>query len=402
MKSLAELASEGREIYRRADAEGRGLTPSERGDIEGILEVVQQRKTEQGVAALDAAIGPASRGALSELAVNPGPGDVFIDSKGYREIQDTGSRPQTWSTGAVEVPLEAKGTLTSSPGTALVQAGYAPGVVPVLFPQTYLADLIPNREAPGNPVRFVAESSVTNAAAPTAETGLKPESTLVFGETSEPIRKIATWVPLSDELLKDAPNLRFYLNSRLSLFVKQVEEAQLLLGSGTAPNLQGFVASGRAIGTYARGTVDDNATALFKAANGTRGSSFLNPDTVVIHPTNWQAIRLGKDASGQYYGGGPFYGAYGGNTQASSSQFSADSLWGMRVVVTSNITVGTALVGAFAEGATLFRKGGLRVEATNSHGTYFTSNVTAIRAEMREALCVFRPSAFVAVTGLAT
>jgi HK97 family phage major capsid protein len=74
----------------------------------------------------------------------------------------------------------------------------------------------------------------------------------------------------------------------------------------------------------------------------------------------------------------------------------------MRVVVTSNITVGTALVGAFAEGATLFRKGGLRVEATNSHGTYFTSNVTAIRAEMREALCVFRPSAFVAVTGLAT
>jgi hypothetical protein len=315
MKSLAELASEGREIYRRADAEGRGLTPSERGDIEGILEVVQQRKTEQGVAALDAAIGPASRGALSELAVNPGPGDVFIDSKGYREIQDTGSRPQTWSTGAVEVPLEAKGTLTSSPGTALVQAGYAPGVVPVLFPQTYLADLIPNREAPGNPVRFVAESSVTNAAA---------------------------------------------------------------------------------------ATVDDNATALFKAANGTRGSSFLSPDTVVIHPTNWQAIRLGKDASGQYYGGGPFYGAYGGNTQASSSQFSADSLWGMRVVVTSNITVGTALVGASAEGATLFRKGGLRVEATNSHGTYFTSNVTAIRAEMREALCVFRPSAFVAVTGLAT
>ena len=73
----------------------------------------------------------------------------------------------------------------------------------------------------------------------------------------------------------------------------------------------------------------------------------------------------------------------------------------MRVVVTSAITVGTALVGAFSDGAAVFRKGGLRVEATNSHGTYFASDITTVRAELRLALGVFRPSAFVAVTGLA-
>ena len=186
------------------------------------------------------------------------------------------------------------------------------------------------------------------------------------------------------------------------MFCKQVEESQLLLGNGTAPALQGFVASGRTIGTFTRGTADDNATALFKCANGVRGSSFLDPDTVVINPTNWQAIRLGKDNSGQYYGGGPFYAAYGGSGPlASSSQFSADSLWGMRVVVTSAITLGTALVGAFGQGAALFRKGGLRVEASNSHGTFFQSDLVAIRAEMREALAVCRPSAFCAVVNLA-
>lgn len=216
------------------------------------------------------------------------------------------------------------------------------------------------------------------------------------------MRKIATFLPISDELLEDAPQIQAYLNQRLTLFVKQVEESQLLLGNGTAPNLQGFVATGRAIGTFTRGTADDNATALFKAANGTRGSSFLDPDTVVIHPTNWQAIRLGKDDNGQFYGGGPFFGAYGGNApQSSASQFAADSLWGMRVVVTSSITVGTALVGAFGQGAALFRKGGLRVEASNSHGTFFQSDLVAIRAEMREALAVYRPSAFCAVVNLA-
>ncbi len=64
----------------------------------------------------------------------------------------------------------------------------------------------------------------------------------------------------------------------------------------------------------------------------------------------------------------------------------------MQVLVTSAITVGTALVGAFGEGAAIFRKGGVTVEATNSHGTYFASDITTIRAELRLALGVFRPS----------
>ena len=217
------------------------------------------------------------------------------------------------------------------------------------------------------------------------------------------MRKVATFLPISDELLEDAAQIGAYLNQRLQLFVSTAEDTQLLLGNGTAPNLQGFVASGRAIGTYARGTADDNALAIFKAANGTRGSSFLEPDTVVIHPTNWQAVRTAKDSSGQYYGGGPFYGPYGGpQGPASASQFqTAENLWGMRVVVTSSMTVGSALVGAFGTGAAVHRRGGLRVETSNSHSTWFSTDVTALRAETRLALAVYRPTAFVCVTGLA-
>jgi HK97 family phage major capsid protein len=209
--------------------------------------------------------------------------------------------------------LSTKATLTESPGTALVQAGYESGIVETLFQRLYVSDLMPQRQAPGNPVRFVQESTATNAAAAVAEAANKPESTLAFTEASEPIRKIATFLPVTDELLEDAPQIQAYLNQRLSLFVQVQDEAQLLLGNGTAPNLAGIISPGnRTIGTYARGTVDDNALAIFKAANGTRGSSQLEPDTVVIHPTNWQAIRTAKDSSGQYYGGGPFYGPYGG------------------------------------------------------------------------------------------
>jgi HK97 family phage major capsid protein len=52
------------------------------------------------------------------------------------------------------------------------------------------------------------------------------------------------------------------------------------------------------------------------------------------------------------------------------------------------------LVGAFREGAQVWRKGGLTVESSNSHQDYFRKNLVALRAEERIALTVYRPSAF--------
>jgi HK97 family phage major capsid protein len=74
----------------------------------------------------------------------------------------------------------------------------------------------------------------------------------------------------------------------------------------------------------------------------------------------------------------------------------------MRVHVTSAVGAGTAIVGAFRQAASIFRRGGVTVEASNSHDDWFVLNKTAIRAEARLALCVFRPSAFVVVSGLSS
>ena len=52
-------------------------------------------------------------------------------------------------------------------------------------------------------------------------------------------------------------------------------------------------------------------------------------------------------------------------------------------MLTPRVPEGTALVGDFNDGATLFRKGGPRLESSNSHDTYFRQNKIAIRAEVR-------------------
>jgi HK97 family phage major capsid protein len=96
-----------------------------------------------------------------------------------------------------------------------------------------VADVFGQSQTSASQVRYVNEGTATNAAAGVAEAGVKPESTLVYSEVVEPVKKIATVLPISDEFLEDAPSVQSYLNERLSLFVSFETERQLLRGAGT-------------------------------------------------------------------------------------------------------------------------------------------------------------------------
>jgi Phage capsid family len=65
------------------------------------------------------------------------------------------------------------------------------------------------------------------------------------------------------------------------------------------------------------------------------------------------------------------------------------------------VGLGTALVGNFGQGAQIYRRGGVSVEATNSHSDWFAKDISMLRAEERLGLGVYRPAAFTAVSGLA-
>jgi HK97 family phage major capsid protein len=108
-----------------------------------------------------------------------------------------------------------------------------------------------------------------------------------------------------------------------------------------------------------------------------------------MNPSDWTKVALLKTTTNEYLGDSPFQAP----TQA--------SLWGRPVAKTPAMPAGTALVGAFRSGgAQLFQRGGLRVEASNSHVDFFIKNLVAIRAEIRASLAVFRPVAFGTVTGI--
>ena len=404
LSRAARKAFEAKQIFDVADDAGRDLTAEERAHVAELLEGANvDRELETKMAVLGGKLGAPELVPESPFALNTlSPGERFVRSEGYRGIKSAEGRSAEWSTGAISVGtggMQMKGTLLETgaggPGGGLVPAQYAPGIVSTLFQPLVLGDVLPSVQATGSQIRYVVEGTATSGAAGVAEGGTKPESTLGYSEVTEPVRKIATMLPVSDELLEDAPAIQQYVNTRLSLFVRIEEERQLLRGAG-GNELTGIFA--RSISTTSAGTT--NADRIFRAAAGVRGSAFLDPDFVVVHPSNWTTMRLQQDGAGQYFGGGPWGGQYGATTAgAQTSSFSSSPYWGMRVLVSTTVGAGTALVGS-SQGAAVWRRGGLTVEATNSHSNWFQLNLNAIRAEERLALACYRPSAFCAVTGL--
>lgn len=258
--------------------------------------------------------------------------------------------------------------------------------------QAVVADLLGSGSLSGQSITYFVEGARDGNFATVAEAGKKPQLHYNFTTVTESLSKIAGFIKLSDEMIEDLAFLVSEINQRLLYDLSIFEENQLLNGDGVAPNLRGILLRS-GIQTETGASIADNLDAIFRALTKVQTVTGLASDGVVIHPTDYQTFRLSKDANQQYYGGGPFSGPYGNDGVPVQP-----ALWGARTVVTAAIAQGTVLVGAFKQGGTVYRKGGVTVSSTNSNVDDFEHNLVTIRAEERLALAVRIPPAFVKVT----
>ena len=320
-----------------------------------------------------------------------------IESDGYKAMISGQSK-------GVKIDLKANmtegtpGTLAGAGGNAgtLVVAEPLPGIVPLLFQKLRVADLLASGTTSSAAVSYVIEAAFNDTTATVAEGAAKPQLDLTLSRRQDAVSKIANTAKITDEMLQDADQFQAYLQNRMIFGIQRAEETQLLNGNGTPPNLQGILnRSGLAstVTTSAGLTATKAMEGIFNQITNLRAVSFVEPDGIVIHPTDWQTIRLGKDSQGQYYGGGPFGGAYGTGAMANVEQ-----LWGYPLVITTAIAQGTVLVGGFRQCAQVFRRQGVTLEMTNSNVDDFVNNLITVRAEERLALAVYRPAGFGKVT----
>src|SRR5690606_17201566 len=211
--------------------------------------------------------------------------------------------------------------------------------------------------------------------------------------SSDLLKKIAGFMKFTDEMTEDFPFWQSEINQRGLYLLALAEENQLLNGPGTGSTVLGLLnRSGIQTEVAAAGGAD-NADALFRAMTKVQTATGLSADAVIVNPVDYQRLRLSKDGNGQYFGGGFFAGQYG-----NGGIVEQPPLWGLPTIVSAAVAAGTAVVGAFQAATTVYRKGGVRVESTNSHVDDFTNNLITTRIEERVALAVRIPAAVVKVT----
>jgi HK97 family phage major capsid protein len=246
-------------------------------------------------------------------------------------------------------------------------------------------DAIPMGSTSQSAVVYMQETTFTNNAAETSEGGTYGEAELALSEQSSTVRKIAVWIPITDEQLEDVAQVRGYVNNRLRFMLRQRLDKQILEGDGSAPNLEGIRQNG-SIQSQAKGT-DPVPDAIYKAMTAVMVTGQAQPNLVIFHPNDWQQVRLLRTSDGIYIWGNP-------------SEAGPERIWGLPVIKAQAIVEGNALIGDFANFVELAERRGIEVQITNAHSDFFIKGKQAIRADMRAALPIYRPAAFCEITGI--
>ncbi len=387
-----------REIAERVKGENRGFTDEEQSEVEQLMKQVddlkaQIEKAEQGDA-LMAKIAEMPSGERRDGDEKPEAkslGEAFVRGLKDGDLSNLKARtgfsvssPDFKAATDAQTKPSALDPATTQVDTNIVRA----------FRRPTVSDLFGQGTLSGSAITYFVESAtVEGGYTSVAEGGQKPQLHIADPTAvTETLKKIAAWWDVSDEMVEDLDFWVSEINNRALYLLALEEESQLLNGSGSGSDLNGLLKR-TGVQTEALTSADDTvADALFRAMTKIQTVTGLSADALVINPSDYQGLRLAKDGNSQYYGGGYFSGEYGNGGVAIQPP-----VWGLRTVVSAAVDQGTAVVGSFKAGATVYRKGGIRVESTNSDLGKFTKNVITNRIEERLALAVRIPSAFVNV-----
>lgn len=413
MTSIIEAKNAMRDLGTKAQSvvDDASLSPAEKMtrldayavDLKGFQDVVSVHESAKrlmsGAEIAPEEKAPAAQAGVKSLGRQVIESDAFrsaVAAKGgkYSFVSEIGTKTAATVDEGVTI---ANGQLNGAAGV-LSLPSYLPGIVDIRFAQLSVGELFAQGSTDSPIISYVKEATETVGAAARAEKGAIAQMDATFSRVNEQVGGIAAFFTVTGEMLQDAPQAESFLSNRLIAQLQREEENEVLNGTGypALPGILGRSGLQTALSAGTTGTLANPmllAEAIHKQVTLIRTTAFVEPDAVVMNPTDWQYLELAKDANAQYFSGGPFTGSYG------TGNFSnVRSIWGLRVVLSPRIASGTALVGGYQEGGQFFRKQGITVEMTNSNEADFKSNLVTVRATSRSALAVYRPGAFGKVT----
>lgn len=286
---------------------------------------------------------------------------------------------------SMKLEMKAVGDMSSAnfAGTsyANLTTDYRQQVLPLADNTIYMRDLLPKGTTQAGSITYPRHTGGEGAPAPW-NTGAKPQIDFDFDAVTTPVQWIAGILRIPRQMLDDVQFLESFLRANLLKQLLKAENAQILNGTGVAPNLHGLVPQAQAYnGSY---------TALIEkivdAAYGQVVENGHSANAVVLNARDAIGIYLNKaSGSGEYDVPGGVGFVNGRLTIAGLTVVQAP---------TAQMASGSFLTGDF-NAAQLVTRLNPEIRFFEQDVDNVQKNMITVRIEERVALPVYYPNAFV-------
>ena len=248
----------------------------------------------------------------------------------------------------------------------------------------HIRELIPVGSTDAQTIRFVKETGGEGGPAATAQGSAVPQIDFDLSATSVNVEKIGTYARITSEMLADTPQLSSYLSARIPSKVLDQEDAEILNGDGSAPNLDGLFTDGTAFaaGGFALAVESANEYDVLTVAINQLNLANYTPNVIVLNPTDLHKIVLLKSTANEYLKNQIYQGL-------------APTINGIPVVTNTACTAGKFLVMDSQRATQLWVRDGLGVEFSREDSTNFRDGFVTVKAVERVALTNYETKAIV-------
>lgn len=345
---------------------------NQKGEIERIIDQVQDLE-QKGVKLRNQ--GPEKKGFI----------DFVKSNDAYKALSQKAQNSAEFDVAKSDMASMTEMKVTSA---GLVAPQYDPIIQDLPRQNLVIRDLIPSTPVTGKDFTYFVEKLHTRGAGMVNEGEAKPSSDVTFEEITDTVKKIAVWMPVTDEALDDVPQLYAYIQELLRYDLKLKEEGQILKGDGTGKNLNGIMTQATtfnpALGKSSDTAIDTVRRAIYQVGKQSKRSA----DAVIMTDLDWMNIELQKDGENRYL-------------FANLQGLSTPILWGRPIVASDSMdegdgstTGGEFLVGSFSQGARIYDRMAYTVKVGMINDD-FIKNQRVVLVEERLGLAVRRKYAFV-------
>jgi HK97 family phage major capsid protein len=142
-----------------------------------------------------------------------------------------------------------------------------------------------------------------NSAGMVAEGVAKQQSDFDLVEASSEVKKVATWIKVSKEMVDDLPFMRGEINNELMELVELKLDEQILLGDGIGSNLTGLDTYAQPFtpaAQFVNAITSANETDVLRVAITQIENANFMATHILMNPADVAALQLTKTSTGEY------------------------------------------------------------------------------------------------------